>query len=373
MNKTKICFVGSDNYPVLNPEYGETYIGGESVQQSLLAIEFAKQGYDVSTVVKDNGQPDAEIIHGITIWKTFKEGSGLPVFKFIHPKMTLIWKALKNADADIYYQSCAGVATGVVALFCSLFKRKFVFRIAHDTDCIPGEQLIPYWRDKKIYEYGLRNADLVIAQSKQQQELLKKNYNLDSEVLNMVVELPGKNKLERDIDVLWVNNFRPFKRPEKLPEIARLLPDIKFTMIGGPCHGHEDLFDQVSAAASQLDNLEFCGFVPYHKVNEMYRRSRIFLNTSDSEGFPNSFLQSWVRGTPVISFFDPDNTISRESIGTSPDDLNSMINDIKMLLEKTEKLAELSSASELFAVKHYSPESIVNQYMQLFTDKKFLQ
>ena len=76
MKKTKICFVGSDNYPVLNPEYGETYIGGESVQQSLLAIEFARQEYDVSTVVKDNGQQDGEIIHGISIWKSFKEGSG---------------------------------------------------------------------------------------------------------------------------------------------------------------------------------------------------------------------------------------------------------------------------------------------------------
>ena len=40
-----ICFVNSDNYPVLNPEYGSHYIGGESVQQTLLAREFARQGW----------------------------------------------------------------------------------------------------------------------------------------------------------------------------------------------------------------------------------------------------------------------------------------------------------------------------------------
>ena len=34
----KICFVGLDNLPVLAPEYREHYIGGDSVQQTLLAL-----------------------------------------------------------------------------------------------------------------------------------------------------------------------------------------------------------------------------------------------------------------------------------------------------------------------------------------------
>ena len=47
MASRTICFVNADNYPVLNPAFGEHYIGGESVQQTLLAKAFRDKGYDV--------------------------------------------------------------------------------------------------------------------------------------------------------------------------------------------------------------------------------------------------------------------------------------------------------------------------------------
>ena len=55
-----ICFLGLDNYPVLNPRRGHEYFGGESVQQTLLARAFVSLGHQVSMVVKDHGQPQAD-------------------------------------------------------------------------------------------------------------------------------------------------------------------------------------------------------------------------------------------------------------------------------------------------------------------------
>ena len=52
----KICFVGIDNYPVIRGDKDGKYIGGESVQQTLLAKAFRDIGYDVRMVVKDNGK-----------------------------------------------------------------------------------------------------------------------------------------------------------------------------------------------------------------------------------------------------------------------------------------------------------------------------
>ena len=54
----KICLVGLDNLPLLVPEYRQHVIGGESVQQTLLARALARRGLDVSTVVLDYGQID---------------------------------------------------------------------------------------------------------------------------------------------------------------------------------------------------------------------------------------------------------------------------------------------------------------------------
>ena len=62
--RQKICFVGLDNYPVLNPDCGGEYFGGESVQQTLLAKAFADLGYEVSMVVKDHGQAQGEFRQG---------------------------------------------------------------------------------------------------------------------------------------------------------------------------------------------------------------------------------------------------------------------------------------------------------------------
>src|SRR5262245_27629040 len=52
----KSCFVGLDNLPVLEPEYRAHSLGGESVQQTLLARALARRGHEVSMVVGDYGQ-----------------------------------------------------------------------------------------------------------------------------------------------------------------------------------------------------------------------------------------------------------------------------------------------------------------------------
>ena len=362
----KICFVGSDNYPVLNPSSSNSYIGGESVQQTLLAKAFAKMNYEVSMVVKDHGQEDGDVIDNIRVWKTYKENDGIPVIRYIYPRLTTLWNALKKADADVYYQSCAGKETGVVAYFCKKYQRKFVFRIAHDTDCIPGNQLIRFWRDKKLYEYGLKRADIIAAQSIKQKEMLKAYYNLDSHVINMVVEVPELIEgAEKNIDILWVNNMRPFKRPELALKLARMLPDYRMVMIGGPCSGQHDYYKKIETEAKKIKNLEFMGFVPYHEVNSYFLRAKAFINTSESEGFPNSFLQAWIRGVPVISFFDPDSLISTHGLGYSPENIEQMAECISELLKDESKRVKIGESAREFTIKHYSPENVVHQYIEL--------
>ncbi len=97
----KICFVGLDNYPILNPKYSHERFGGESVQQVLIAKAFVDVGYDVSMIVHNYGQKGREVINGIRTWKKCKPNEGIPILRFMHPRITSILKALKNADPDI--------------------------------------------------------------------------------------------------------------------------------------------------------------------------------------------------------------------------------------------------------------------------------
>src|SRR5687768_17852854 len=87
----KICFVGLDNLPVLAPEYREHYIGGESVQQTLLARALARRGHQVTMVVGDYGQADGARWDSIRTWKAYPADAGIPVLRFIHPRWTGLW------------------------------------------------------------------------------------------------------------------------------------------------------------------------------------------------------------------------------------------------------------------------------------------
>ena len=371
MSLPRVCFVGLENLPVLAPAYNRHGIGGEQVQQTLLARALASRGWDVCMVTGDYGQPDATQIEGITVYKAFRADAGLPVIRFLHPRLTKLWAALRRADADVYYVSCAGMSLGVVARFVRGRGGRVVFRIAHDTDCDPENLLIRYERDKQLYAYGLRHADAVLAQSRQQVDLMKRNYGVDSVIAGMLVE-PQKTDLpfaERDIDVLWVNNLRPFKRPDLALDLARLLPDLSIHMIGGPQPGHGELFERISREADTIPNLVFHGQVPYHDVNDYYDRTRVFVNTSDSEGFPNSFLQAWRRGVPLVTFFDPDGIVASRQLGSAAHDLESMAHDVTRFCRSEGEWLQTSGVCRRFMDERYGDDVVLADYVDALMAK----
>ena len=132
--------------------------------------------------------------------------------------------------------------------------------------------------------------------------------------------------------------------------------------------GFEDLYDQVKKAAESLPNLTFIGVVPYSEVNDYFARAKLFLNTSDSEGFPNSYLQAWVRGVPVISYFDPDGLIEALEIGAKVSSQEEFSVPIKALLEADERRLAIARRASEYASANYSSKAIVEHYQALIAE-----
>ena len=362
----KVCFVGLDNLPVISREHNRHGIGGEQVQHTLLARALARRGLEVSMVVADYGQPDGLEIDGVRLHRAHALGAGVPVLRFVHPRLTGLWRALGRADAQVYYVSTASAQLGIVAAFARRHGRRVVFRIAHDLDCDPQRLLIRFWRDRKLYEWGLRRADVVLAQSEQQRAALKAHYGLDSRVAAMLVEPAARDLgfVPRDVPVLWVNNLRPFKRPDLALALAERLPHLRLHMIGGPQAGHEDLFAQTRRRSAGVTNLLFHGRVPYHDVNDYYERARVFVNTSDSEGFPNSYLQAWRRGVPTVSFFDPDGLIRRHGLGHAARSLEDMARAVDRFASSAEDWQAASRRCLRFMDERYGDEAVLKPYLE---------
>ena len=337
----KVCFVGLENLPVLAREYNRhgIGIGGEGVQQTLLAKALAARGYHVSMAVADYGQSDSTAWHGVTTYKTYRADAGMPILRFVYPRWIGSWAALMRADADVYYSSCAGMMVGLVGMFCRRHGRGFVYRLASDTDADPKKVLIRYTRDKKLYEYGLREADIVLCQHAAQQRALMENFAVSSVVADMLVDPPAcqLDYDQRDLEILWVSNLSDLKRPDLALQLARQMPARHIHMIGGPERGFSDLYQRIESAAINVPNLTFYGRVPYHEIGDLYDRAKVFVNTSDVEGFPNSFLQAWCRGVPVVSFFDPNGLIKREGLGVSPNSIDDMASAVhRFIADETE-------------------------------------
>lgn len=364
----KICFLGLENLPVLAPEFNRHGIGGEQVQHTLLAKALARRNHAINMVVYDYGQADCARWNEITTYKAYSADAGIPIFRFIYPRWTGVWSALRRANADIYYVSCAGMSVGLVALFCKRYRRKFVFKVAHDTDCEPDNLLIRYGRDKRLYEYGLRHADGILVQSLQQQRAMLANYGLHSQVTEMLVDSPESiyDFTGRKMDILWVNNLRQFKRPDLFLALAKNLPQLKFHMIGGPQPGFEALFEKIRQEAAKLSNCTFHGRVPYHEMDNKYAGTRVFVNTSDTEGFPNSYLQAWIRGTPVVAFFDPDAVIRRETLGFAVSSLDEMTNAVTQLVNNNIVWSNISKRCKDYMARDYGEERIIAPYLEMF-------
>jgi glycosyltransferase involved in cell wall biosynthesis len=363
----RICFVGLANLPVLAPEFEQHGIGGAELQQTLLAKALARRGFQVSMVVGDYGQQDGVVWSGVKTYKASKPREGVPVVRFVHPRWTKLVAALRRAAADVYYVSPAGVQVGQVALWARRNSRRMVLRLASDADCDPARLLISFWRDRKLYEYGLRRADAILAQSVNQLQLLRRNYGLDSSVVSSLVDIADSTLplSERNISVLWVSNIQQLKRPELFLELARRLPTFPASMVGGAAPKTGDLFERVRIAASRVSNVTFHGPLPYQATQRLFDRARVFINTSEIEGFPNTFLQAWARGIPVVSFFDPDGVVQREGLGHAVASVEDMAAAVHRLVADPQVWGEASARCLAYTARRYGEDQTVAPYLEV--------
>jgi glycosyltransferase involved in cell wall biosynthesis len=63
-------------------------------------------------------------------------------------------------------------------------------------------------------------------------------------------------------------------------------------------------------------NLRFLGHRSAAEVNQYLARASIFVNTSVHEGFPNTFVQAWLRDAVVVSLsVNPDRVLDERGVG----------------------------------------------------------
>jgi glycosyltransferase involved in cell wall biosynthesis len=98
----------------------------------------------------------------------------------------------------------------------------------------------------------------------------------------------------------------------------------------------------------------------------LYQQAACLLCTSDFEGFPNTFLEAWSQGLPVVSTFDPDDLIARRELGLVAGDVPGLAVAIRRLLESPDLYRRLSHNARQYYLENHTVEVAMPRFEELF-------
>ncbi len=360
VNPMRICCIAPKAYPLFNPSVS-TVFGGAELDLYLLATELARDSdFAVSFITADYGQPPEEWRQGVRILKslTFRESSARGAWK--------LWQAMKRADADLYLQEAVSAGTLLTAWFCQRHHRAFVYRTASQREC-NGD----YRRDHPLlgrgFRWALRKAAAVVVQNETDRTNLERTTGIASRVIRNGQPMPPLPSESREY-VLWMGRSDPVKRPELFLRLAESFPAERFVMVCSRATG-DNQYEALAQRAAGLSNLEFCRGVPYSDSARYFSRAKCLVNTSDSEGFPNAFVQAGMSGTPILSLgVDPDGILGIDRCGVcGGGDWTRFVEGFQRLLDPDQR-KQYGARARSYVEHHHDLSVIVPKYKAMFRE-----
>jgi glycosyltransferase involved in cell wall biosynthesis len=223
---------------------------------------------------------------------------------------------LLREPADLYFAKLASLEIPVLFAAAALRRVPFVYRLGSEwetnerdlrTIIFPATPFLA-----GVFRWCLRHATAVISQTTAQREALERNFGVRSRVVPNAHFIPDRRPVaEEKTTVLWVARTHPVKRPHLFLELAQRLAQRQFVMVMAPARGCEELFARIEAEARSIPNLRFVPGVSQEEIVRYYEQARVFVLTSESEGFPNVLIEALKNGTPVVSLeVNPDGLLS---------------------------------------------------------------
>ncbi len=358
MNRKRLCFLLGNYY--------EQVRGGAEYQAYLLAEQLNKLGYDVHYIYLDNEKKFEKTLD-IVLHPVKKRSTVSRKWQRIIIDGLRIVRTLKKINPDVIYQRTGSAYTGVAAYYAKRNRKAFIWHVALDLDVMPlpvsyNNYLSARIVEKRMLEWGMRNADAVIAQAVYQAQMLRDNYGIENAmVVSNYHPAPSAyiEKKDRPINVIWVANIKPSKQPLLYFELAdafKTEKNVNFYMVG---RMGQSLAKAVYDRMKEVTNVIYLSELSQVEVNALLDRSHVLVNTSAHEGFPNTFIQAWMRRVPVISLnADPDGVLEKEGIGYRSGSIDRMVQDCRVLIEDRQIRNQMGEKAYRYAIKNHSIDNI---------------
>jgi len=357
----KIAFVNDDIYTYATND--PSAIGGAERQQWLLARALTDARWSVTVGVRGSLEAgERRTVHGVEFVGI---GRGQILKEW--------YRFLVSERPNWLYWRCADHLLGPMFRIARLAAVRTIFSAGFDTDVRPRHALArrPHWWP--LYAWGLSQAERVFIQHGGQLAQLpakwrSKAYLVPSIVGETRAAIPHS---KRSRYVAWVAVLRQHKRPELLVEIASKAPDIHFIACGGPSTFGSALgySERIMEALKRLPNVEFLGKVAPVTAQQVIAEAAMFLSTSNGEGFPNTFLQAWASGTPVVSLdVDPGSVIERLGLGAVPNTIEGARQEIYGIMDSPTRRDVIALRAQQYVAQHHSEAVVVRNFQRAVSE-----
>ncbi|RKR83543.1 glycosyl transferase family 1 [Mucilaginibacter gracilis] len=167
---------------------------------------------------------------------------------------------------------------------------------------------------------------------------------------------PGKP--DKDIDILGVGSLIALKQYdvfiEVIKTISRYWPDIRAVLCGkGP---EKENLQKLIHKYGLEKNILLCNELSHSEVLALMQRSRVFLHTSNYEGFGVVILEALYAGAQVVSFVKPMDEIAEH---------HSAVSNLEQIQQKVLELL-LDEQTDHSSVLPYPIEQTAEKIMHLF-------
>jgi glycosyltransferase involved in cell wall biosynthesis len=338
-------------------------VGGAERDLWLLGAALANFGWSVKVVARGDLDPkDRTSIHGVEFIGIGRGQIFLEWYRF-----------LSSERLDWLFWRCADPRLGALVEIAARAGVRTIFSVGCDLDVEPRHA--PLYRPRwwRLYAWGLSRTHRIFVQHQGQLCGLRPEWQSKASILPKVCFLPGivgdgilvKPHSERAKYVIWAGSLITFKRPDLLIEIARKLPAIRFVVCGGPSTlmSAPDYSGRIIDELGKTANIEYLGQVPPDKAQKLITEAALLLSTSDTEGFPNTFVQAWSSGTPVISLkIDPDHNIQRLGLGVVSGSAERAAADITALIDSAEQREAIARRARSFILENHSAATVVGLF-----------
>lgn len=313
LQEKSICFISPFMGPLLAKGVS-CGTGGAERQFYLFGKELAKRGWRVVFIADCPVPSDTQPENVSVLHVPFKHMGGRKVQMLLElPKLLFaMWRARTRFYAIKTAPHLAGVVCAYKTLFpCHLImwgqtSTSFDRLVVNEPRCIRWIR----WR-------GVWSASLLIAQTKEQAEHAQVGFGKQAIVVPNITSVPAqasKRSTEKGY-VLWCGSHLKNKRAEIFLELAIAMPEQKFIMA---MNGDEraERYRTLRDSAKRVNNIQFLGSVSQTEIDSWFEGASVYINTSIQEGFPNTFLQCWQHGHPVLTVnIDPERNIEEEHLG----------------------------------------------------------